>query len=1029
LQRQVQQHLTFTPWDDRNLPGFLDTTSINSPTTQLPLPEQQWSFFHDIETAPTPQTNFAFDFPVAHSVPNLSPFVEEADEIQSPLTPHTSDEEARSIFVDIIGDPCASQNEDVTTAITSRLDGFLPERQDGELVRNVKKIFDLSSMVDASLQLLRYAVFLSSNNLLRNSQIDKLLQWMIKTDQSFLIERLIKIKTPTVEIFLSHLLLSATRLKEIDMVLAVLAHGIDVNTPVGDLPKTTALYQATANRDKQLVRLLLNAGANPNASSASSQSKSPLQKSLWFFPDRELVQMLLDAGGDVNVAPSDWAPDTLLTSAAGSGDADLVRILLKLKAEVNMMTKSSITALQKAASANKVEIVRILLDAGANIDAPFGNQYKTARVAAAEDRRYRHLVSPIQFAAYNNNTEMVQMLLDSDADADGYTIAKEDNYPDESDEENDLWDKDCLQTPLQLAVSHHNSILARLLLLSGADPNSQQYGDTPLQIAAREDNVKLVRLLLRNGAHVDVAARKHGGRTALRSAAYAGNSDLVRLLLDEGADLNATPAPKYGRTAIQAAAEGGHIEILRTLRDLGADVNAKASPIGGRTCLQAASENGDVEMIRLLLKFYAEVNAPAAGERGRTALQAASEFGSPASVDILLKAGADINAAPSPLKGVSCLYGAIRYNMLTRARRLLVTADPDGATSRHSPIVKAAQRGRFELVQSLIEAGADVNALGQKANTEFALQAAVSSGNIKCIRILLQAQANPNASTAFNPLKPLELAVEGNRIDLVSLLLANGASIDPASSVKSPKTTALGEALAMCQVNGEIFDSLIAAGADVNRGCHDYGLPLSAAANSYYLTQRLLAAGANVNGQWPDESTALQSACHAPNIDTIKLLLDAGADINAPASPRGGKTALQAAVRIGKVPIIKLLLQHGADCNAPAAKSYGATALQFAAMEGRIAILLLLLRAGAEINAAPSSTGGRTALEAAAENGRLDVVSLLLKNDTDVDGLEARCQRAAKLAAANDNPIISRLLKEYKRNATKQKKQGSESRA
>jgi ankyrin repeat protein len=155
-------------------------------------------------------------------------------------------------------------------------------------------------------------------------------------------------------------------------------------------------------------------------------------------------------------------------------------------------------------------------------------------------------------------------------------------------------------------------------------------------------------------------------------------------------------------------------------------------------------------------------------------------------------------------------------------------------------------------------------------------------------------------------------------------------------------------------------------------------------------------------------------------------LLEAGADINAPASPLQGKTALQAAVKYGKAPIIKLILQQGADCNALAAKSYGATALQFAAMEGRISIVLLLLRAGAEINAAPSATGGRTALEAAAENGRLDVVSLLLKNDTDVAGLDARCQRAAKLAVENDNPIISRLLKEYKRNDTRQKNRGSE---
>lgn len=292
--------------------------------------------------------------------------------------------------------------------------------------------------------------------------------------------------------------------------------------------------------------------------------------------------------------------------------------------------------------------------------------------------------------------------------------------------------------------------------------------------------------------------------------------------------------------------------------------------------------------------------------------------------------------------------------------------------------------------------------------------------------ILLEAQADVNASTDGNPLTPLELAVKENRSDMVHLLLANGASVNPAPGVKNPATTALGQALARVFVNEEIIEHLIAAGADVNRGSIDHDLPLCAATRNFYLTKRLLNAGANVNGQRPGRATALQRACDRLNIDTVQLLLDAGADVNAPASPNRGKTALQAAAQRGVTPIINLLLQHGADCNALPAEQYGATALQFAAMEGRTSIVLLLLRAGAEINAAPSTTGGRTALEAAAEHGRLDVVSLLLKNNTDVDGLDARCQRAAKLAAANDHPIISRLLNEYKRKDTKQKEQGPE---
>jgi ankyrin repeat protein len=257
---------------------------------------------------------------------------------------------------------------------------------------------------------------------------------------------------------------------------------------------------------------------------------------------------------------------------------------------------------------------------------------------------------------------------------------------------------------------------------------------------------------------------------------------------------------------------------------------------------------------------------------------------------------------------------------------------------------------------------------------------------------------------------------------MVHLLLANGAIVDPTPNVENPDSTALSQAVSNCPREDSvlmlIIEDLITAGADVNRGSKKFGLPLTAAVKNFRLTKRLLDAGANVNGQWPGRPTALQEACGMRDIDTVKLLLDSEADINAPAVADRGRTALQAAVERGSIPIIKLLLERGADCNGLPAESNGGTALQLAAIGGRISVVLLLLRAGAEINAAPSMIGGRTALEGAAEHGRLDVVSLLLENDTDKDGIEARFQRAAKLASANGHLVIARILEEYKKNCT-----------
>jgi ankyrin repeat protein len=154
-------------------------------------------------------------------------------------------------------------------------------------------------------------------------------------------------------------------------------------------------------------------------------------------------------------------------------------------------------------------------------------------------------------------------------------------------------------------------------------------------------------------------------------------------------------------------------------------------------------------MIHALLKLGAEVNSPAAMKGGELRFKQQFKAMTALLIDLLLRWGADINAAPSPVKGISALYGAVRHEDLTLVRRLLKVANPNGATSQHPPIVEAARLGSFDIVQSLIEAGADVNALGDEQETsQYALQAAVKGSNIEVLRLLLKTHANINASTA-----------------------------------------------------------------------------------------------------------------------------------------------------------------------------------------------------------------------------------------------------------------------------------------
>lgn len=143
--------------------------------------------------------------------------------------------------------------------------------------------------------------------------------------------------------------------------------------------------------------------------------------------------------------------------------------------------------------------------------------------------------------------------------------------------------------------------------------------------------------------------------------------------------------------------------------------------------------------------------------------------------------------------------------------------------------------------------------------------------------------------------------------------------------------------------------------------------------------------------------TALQAAAGKCSEELVALLLQKGADVNAPARGSYGSTALQGICRyVPKSPakkeqqlsIINLLVSYGAKVNAAPARHLGRTALQWAAQHGNLEVTMMLLSCEppADVNAPPCKhpefpKSRSNALDVAARLGRLDVVKLLLNND------------------------------------------------
>jgi len=262
--------------------------------------------------------------------------------------------------------------------------------------------------------------------------------------------------------------------------------------------------------------------------------------------------------------------------------------------------------------------------------------------------------------------------------------------------------------------------LARLktLIVSPADANARdEQGDTPLLYAAAVGSLEAMKLLLDKSA--DVNAQNAFGTTALMIS--AADIAKVRLLVEGGANVNL--ASKQGRTPLFIAAMSDQsADIVRYLVAKGADLKARDS--FGNTILTAAAAGNDLNTIRVALDAGVDVNA--VGTTGLTPLLLSAAYGNATATKLLLGKGAKVNA-------------------VTATPGFFPLDDPkSGPIALHNftPLLMAMPLASLEVVQTLIDAGADVNAKDARNMTPIMLAVATNHQNPAVIRMLLDRGAD-----------------------------------------------------------------------------------------------------------------------------------------------------------------------------------------------------------------------------------------------------------------------------------------------
>ena len=223
-------------------------------------------------------------------------------------------------------------------------------------------------------------------------------------------------------------------------------------------------------------------------------------------------------------------------------------------------------------------------------------------------------------------------------------------------------------------------------------------------------------------------------------------------------------------------------------------------------------------------------------------------------------------------------------------------------------LVDAARSGDLAAVRSLLNGGADPNAVAPDGST--AVHWAVHRDSLEMLNALLGAGARPDRPTRYN-VAPLTLAAENGNALLIERLLAAGADAD---TVSEEGQTALMTAAR----NG----SVAAVRALLRRGA------------KADLTE-------SFRGQ-----TALMFAAGEGNTEAAGLLLEVGAKLNARST--GGYTPLLFAVRNNRYETVKFLLAQGADVNDKITD--GTTALSMAILNADFDLAALLLESGADPN-------------------------------------------------------------------------------
>ncbi|XP_037536997.1 ankyrin repeat and death domain-containing protein 1B [Nematolebias whitei] len=331
------------------------------------------------------------------------------------------------------------------------------------------------------------------------------------------------------------------------------------------------------------------------------------------------VETMKYLGKSLNINARNLHHRTALHFAVAGKNNEAVQFLLQRRVKVDQKDKYGVAPIHLAAWFGSLEILKLLVQAGAE-----------QKVENEEGLNIMHC------AAINNHTGIIEYIIND-------LQMKELDRDDQSG-----------HRPFALAAEHGCVDMLQILMepynMATMKPN--QRGDTPLHLAARNGHLDAVQLLLQSFDTRDEV--NTDGETALYQAADSGQEECVLALLEAGCDPNLFTQAKC--SALHQVSERGYTPLVQLLLEYHAHPDSQNQHL--EAPLHLAVRLSHIPVIHSLLVAGCNINIT--DKRSQTALHLATELARTDVVEMLLKAGVDLTLQDR--QGKTALGVAARAN-------------------------------------------------------------------------------------------------------------------------------------------------------------------------------------------------------------------------------------------------------------------------------------------------------------------------------------------------------------------------------